>query len=580
MAHIRFDQSRGLLSLPPEILSNIVDLVESSSLGSLALVNSYCRQLARPHQFASFQFAFTLTSHQMLDLLMEEGRQRHSSANTDRAQYGYLGSCIRRVLVDSSRRRPARFLYVDGYLRVEESEAEAAAKLEYMAYIERLQFVIASQSILPTLEYLDWRHYEGTPSSSFYNGLTSSKIQCLKIRGIPMDADFEIGTDCPSWPLRALHMESNWIKKKAPDVLMGDRMSPLCTGLLRQCASSLETLTWISTSSTKSSSNFEADPQSLAADSSHYPQFPKLTVLEVRDINFPESSVFDTLLASPLSVLVTQHEAGSNIGKSLVKVGCIKSLRTFVWQSRRIPGVPDRCSFDFLQANPQISKLCFLSPTPPDPLESELLPLLHKSFKALTSLSLCWKGNYIPESALSIMSGLHMLEQLHLSAGTPAGWRHDWPIDHDLMRNHLSHLPRLRNVAFSRDTYRLEPSDDPMQGSYYRHTRSSDIVRDIENLGAENVNHGNLDQLLRMRWEERHRDRMIAEADEYAISMPKLEWLFIGQLQMRMTESHGSPAVMRHAEVLTEKRCEKASFLKRMFAWECVDDRSSLGKCA
>jgi hypothetical protein len=74
-----------------------------------------------------------------------------------------------------------------------------------------------------------------------------------------------------------------------------------------------------------------------------------------------------------------------------------------------------------------------------------------------------------------------------------------------------------------------------------------------------------------VRWEENHRDRMIAEADKYVLSMPKLEWMFIGQYPMSITESHGPTGVTRHAQISTEKRSDKMTFLKRMFGWEGVD---------
>jgi hypothetical protein len=559
---VRKDHPRSqtrLLDLPPEILSNIVELVDSSSFGSLALVNRYCRQLARPRQFASFRFGFTPASHQMLNLLLQEGRQRRSPAHASKAQYGYLGSCIRRMMVKSNRERPARYMYVDGHKGREEES-------EYMAYMKRLQFVIASRSILPNLEYLDWGKEEEMPPSSFFNSLALSNIQHLKICGIPIDAELDIGLDCLNWPLRTLHMEVDWRKKKVSDVLLGSEMSPLCTSLLRQCASSVETLMW----SSNKTSQIKEDPQSFATDTFDFPHFPKLTVLEIREVNFPESSVFDALLASPLSVLVTNHEVGSNVEDSLVKRGCIKSLKTFVWRPFK---VPHGCSFDFLQANPQISKLNFISPIPPDVLESQLLPLLCKSFEALTSLSLTWKGNSIPEAALDIISGLHTLEQLHLSSGTPAGWRRDWAIDHDSMRNHLSQLPHLRRIAFSRDTYRLVPSDDPSQGTYYTQTNRliPEIVRELESMGDHNVDFVNLNQYVATRWEEKHRDRMNAEADKYALSMPKLEWIFMGQYPISITESHGSTGVTRHAQILTEKRSDKITFLRRMFGWDGVD---------
>jgi hypothetical protein len=60
----------------------------------------------------------------------------------------------------------------------------------------------------------------------------------------------------------------------------------------------------------------------------------------------------------------------------------------------------------------------------------QLLPLLTKSFTALTSLELMWLETDIPESALYTISTIASLEQIQLGAGQVDGWRHQWLICH------------------------------------------------------------------------------------------------------------------------------------------------------
>lgn len=79
--------------------------------------------------------------------------------------------------------------------------------------------------------------------------------------------------------------------------------------------------------------------------------------------------------------------------------------------------------------------------------------MLAQSFSNLMSLSLVWDSLQILCQAMDYISQITTLEQLHLSAGFQAGWRHDWPIDHQVMQKYLRNLPLLKNLAFSRDSY-------------------------------------------------------------------------------------------------------------------------------
>ncbi|RTE69085.1 hypothetical protein BHE90_016540 [Fusarium euwallaceae] len=84
-----------LLQMPAEVLADIADLLsdDKSTLASLALVNSDCRQLARCCQFAEVHFDY---SHQAQQFVVELAR----GALTE-AQQPTIAACIRRVVFAS-----------------------------------------------------------------------------------------------------------------------------------------------------------------------------------------------------------------------------------------------------------------------------------------------------------------------------------------------------------------------------------------------------------------------------------------------------------------------------------------------
>jgi len=106
-------------------------------------------------------------------------------------------------------------------------------------------------------------------------------------------------------------------------------------------------------------------------------------------------------------------------------------------------------------------------------LQKHIVPLLAKGrFPNLTSLALHWEGpgmdeetrpNFarIDESSLAAIGMLDSLQQLRLTAGIDAGWRHQWLIDQDVLRTHLSGLGSLRRLALCRDTYSTYCAFDP-----------------------------------------------------------------------------------------------------------------------
>jgi hypothetical protein len=128
-------------------------------------------------------------------------------------------------------------------------------------------------------------------------------------------------------------------------------------------------------------------------------------------------------------------------------------------------------------------------------LDNQLLPLLSTSFEALTSLSLWWDTENIPQSALEKISRIKSLQKLHITVERVESRRRqwyerDWLINHRIMRTHLSRLPRLMGLAFAGDTYEFE---------------------------------GRVSQRL-------HFQRTAKKANNYFDDVPNLEWLFLGMI--------------------------------------------------
>jgi hypothetical protein len=104
-------------------------------------------------------------------------------------------------------------------------------------------------------------------------------------------------------------------------------------------------------------------------------------------------------------------------------------------------------------------------------------------------------------------------------------------------------LPRLRKLAFRRDTYQFrsilsdegEPADmdsmDPIK--YYSKKVPLNWVHLMSNtdLLPEDPNLNRHSQ-LQLAWEKDHRDRMIEIGEQYAKVLPMLNWIYVGQLPM------------------------------------------------
>jgi hypothetical protein len=551
-----FKSTAPLFQLASEVLGIILSYVDSDSLGSLALVNSDCRQLARSRQFASVCFDYSDAALALISLLLDEKASRSQSNNILGSNGGAIGPCIRRLTVATN---PGWVTHrhdielSEEFNALEKSvrdEREGRASDAFSQYKGHIEFILSSSATLPHLELLDWE--DRVPlQQSFFNSLTTSSIQHLKLYRVSVNEEFEIAQPAVSdrWNLRTLNMDILWSIKRFGE----GSTSQLCTSFLQSCSHSLETLVW---------HHVHREKYTFGPNPAKFPRFEKLRNLGLGFVNFGDSGTVHALLEPSLSVLDLKYSRDRLVDEALRNRGRIPSLETLLFSL-------SKSSIDnyleFLKANTQISKLTILGGVNcedeepyGDIPEEKILPILSSSFKAIKSLRLSWNENItmIPDVALAMISGMETLEQVCLGAGCQLGWKYDWLIDHKSIRNHLSTLPRLKKIAFTRDSYK-QPSfpTETNHESYY-----SDRFPPFEEMRAAGGDWGSEEARIQL-WEDGHKRRMVLEAEKYGALMPKLEWIYLGQYPMAFEEG-------RQVVPLCNERDSCNTLLNRMFGWE------------
>ncbi|KAF4626779.1 hypothetical protein G7Y89_g11380 [Cudoniella acicularis] len=560
----------ALFRFPSEILGIILSYIDSSSLGSLALVNSDCRQLARSRQFAGVCFDYSPATSDLISKLLEENTERTSSGNS--VNRGAICPCIRRLNIATDSVWLTHFhdievcrefrIHSNGKGSIKDSEERLSKATDaYNEYVKRIQSLLSSRTTLPHLELVDWQDTMPVPRS-FFTSLVTSRIQHLRLRGVFVVEEFEI--DLPpqadTWELRTLLLDI----KPSPVHYHGGATSPVCASLLRSCSHSLETLIWYFSPHNKFT---------FGTDSSSIPQFDKLRDLSLRRLEFGNNEACGAFLEAPLSCLDLSYNYHSPaLEQSLRQRGCIPSLEILAFSLSKdsIDGY-----FEFLKANTQLSKLSIEEypesegDVAGDAFEEKILPLLSSSFKTIKSLKLIWKERttVIPDAALAMISGMETLEQLCLGTGPRCGSEYSWLIDHESMRKHLSLLPKLCRIAFHRDSYQDTDSsvDDENDATNYYKIRSPSI----ESMRAAGIEVGDKDAETQF-WEDGHKARMIIQAEKYIASMPKLEGVYIGQYLMYAAGDASAPTEKRQAVLLRNERDPCSTLLSYIFSREGV----------
>ena len=440
-----------LFRVPLEITGQILECLPRSSLASLALTCRDCRQPARSRQFASINLDYSGNSLALIKKLVAEVAIRRGSYGSSNSISQSLGACIRRITVAT---HPVRM--TDKFLSLRKrtggKHLAIASKNPFGCYLQEIISLLSSKTALPHLEWLDWRDQVTVPCSLFRCPSFKS-IQHLRL---VLDEGFEIELPKTSekWPLRTLYLKVHQRHSNRLE-MGGSSTRSVCPSILRHCASTLESLTWQGLGA-KEQHSFATYKMDLL------PHFSRLTSLSLRSLSFTDFSVLDALLEGNLhEVAIASIAPDSLCSDFFENRGIMPALETLVWT-----GSINHQSLAFLRENPQISKLSLELQARGAFLEGQLLPLLTRSFRKLTSLSLHLENPSIPASVLDAINSLMTLQQLHLTAGGLSPVGRDWFIDHAMMRNHLKDLTSLKRMAFSRDAYDY---GNPLE-SYYQET--------------------------------------------------------------------------------------------------------------
>jgi hypothetical protein len=558
-----------LFGLPVEILGDIVDLIadDQTTLAALALVNSDCRQLARSCQFAHVCFDYSTGSSRLLLRLVDEARIRRGDgvpANVTRQPF--LGSCIRSVTV-RPRLEWVRQHHSDLYASFRSIAREQLDKLDKEAtthYLDgfRTPILTTLKHAMPNLEALSWMD-RMCLDDTFFTIVTHLPIRHLNISRARIGEPYRLEPPLAplAMPLESLSFggyqctdEHHKEEAEADDAYPG--MSRFISTLLQRCSPTLRRLSF----SDMAFYSFRYRRKSVSFGQEQI-AFPRLRYLDLSPImGNPDAVAWSSILSAPLRHLTLPfglYESDRTYGQSLSTCQPFRDLETLV-----VPYLGDETSataqgiIDFISRHPRLCKLSVSQGEPSQLIDSSLVPLIANGrWSNLRSLSLAWFGQVAHETTepnivtiaaetLATIGSIESLEQLSLSAGFPAGWRHQWLVDHAVVRLSLRRLPRLKRLAFLRDTYRKDP----------------------DGLGDVDVEGYYDDQLVTSADEDAHRERMIREANEYAAALQQLEWIYCGQWPMDIRKEQTSSGVKRSAMPLGESRDSCRTFLGRMFA--------------
>lgn len=593
-----------LLSLPTEILGDIIDLIanDKPTLAALALVNSDCRQLARSCQFADVCFDYGTRSTPLLHHLWAEAQARENGASYA-SQRMFIGSCIRRVTV-SPKAKFVAALHYDLYDSIwgdtvetvsddQRAELREKASKIYLG-IYRNPLLVALTRAMPHLEALVWKDVTCFDDSCF-KVVTSLPIRHLKFAGaqVVAPARLEQSLVSPAMQLQSLYLGiSLWTDKNheeeeemadeelvdEPEARGTGAISLFMTTLLQRCGKTLESLTI------------------------NHGKFSHYEFFTIRNVAFERLrylSIFSTdrcldptawslLLTPQLRHLELPLEGLKSLRQYLPSCQPLRDLETLaVPRLTSITAETAKTIIDFISLHQHIRKLS-IKHGPQHLMENRLLSLLSNgNWSNLTSLLISWRGPgvsqenhpniaYISPHSLDAINTVKSLEQICLSAGQSLGWRNQWLIDHNEVQSRLRDLEKLKKLALLRDTYRLpdDPTDNDVE-EYYELRRVSSAERqdalerpqlddDVDHLGPTDGGDNNTaaDDII---WERAHRNRMLREAEKYAAVFPNLDWVYCGQIPMSIQRTQGPKGPTPVAIPLSKKRISCDKLLRQMF---------------
>ncbi|KAL7817983.1 hypothetical protein V8C44DRAFT_209232 [Trichoderma aethiopicum] len=361
---------------------------------------------------------------------------------------------------------------------------------------------------------------------------------------------------------------------------------PFMKALLQRCSATLQRLT------IRCSDSSRYEWLSFGRQPVDFGQLQYLNLSGCFDDLDPKA--WSSLLSAPLRHLALPGRVSNSLIQSINVCKPLSHLQTLVLPSFGYRGESQAPPIiELVTRHPHVRKLSVQSGEP-QLMDAHLVPLLSNGrWSNLTSLSLAWRGSDTPEEnpsniasisaeSLAAIGRIMSLEQLHLTAGEIYGNRHQWLIDHKVVRSSLRGLAKLKRLAFSRDTYSKIGISFGTVENYYDYRWTSPELEEIAmerpylDRRRKTVNKydgptedDELFYSLKLGetrlWECAHRNRMLREAERYLRVLPSLEWICCGQRPMGFRNVQTSEGKRRIAMPLTRERDTCSTFLRRMF---------------
>lgn len=521
-----------IFTLTESCVQNVLCYLEDPDLDTLALVDRDCLQLVRAFRFRSVWINYSSASMALLDKLVDEGSDRVAMKFPYDQPKWTLGACIRRISVafqperEETKYKPAS--WVDGKKR---SYDAVTYHQRHMNLLE-----LALRTALPNLQFLDW--WDRIPISPIMaNAMVHSRISGLELHDVLLLKDFDVcGTTDRE---RQMMHTSEWMLQRlvlnVTTLWTNRSCAPLFTAsILKLVAPALQELVWEGDLFTN---DRPVESHTFGTDQIVFRHLRKLhmirvpladdSVLAALVPNLPKPTLTDLLLDSPEPIL----------GPFFASRGHIASLKHLNWAD--IAPYNDINHFvSFVAANPQLHTFR-TEDTTLKLLDERLVPLFASSFDTLTSLAFIFDTRVIAPASLALIGSITTLKRLWLSAGQTWAQSFDWFVDHDSLRKHLAPLEQLEWFALTLDLY---PNGNK---HVFRETAKT------------------------QKWENGHSRLMSRHAMEFAKCHPLLEWVYLGEVPMRIERAADGDVV--DAVPLVDKRKDCEGLLKEMWGAERVD---------
>lgn len=563
-----------LLGIPAEILANIVDYIADDlpTLAALALVNSDCRQLTRSCQFVDICFDYHPQDFNLLRALLEEALPRDGAVSQPT-----IGACIRRITVNSHPQNVVSVhweLYESIFgkrrgLCTQERKEELLEEANQQYFTYRSALLTAISASMPHLETIAWYDCVSV-DAYFFHSIAFSPIKHLKLSQVSIEEPYIM--EPPLTPevmqLHSLHVDVQLALRQEDlaGLSMPREISPFFKSLFLRCAPTLESLAWPSFDLNGSKETISLGDEAIS--------FPRLRQLKLPWFKLAPS-VLKSFFSAPLRQLaLPSFDESETTENFLANCEPLRDLLTLVIPSLKNLKTAEAL-VSFLEKHINLQELC-IKQSLRTVLDSQIIPLLSGgNFSNLLSLSLSWSGPgmndprphiaTIAEESIAAIGTIVSLEQLCLAAGEIFGWRHQWLVNHEILRSNLKKLTKLKKLAICRDTYRTRNTLEVE--AYYEEqilwgTDWSDVRARPELDEAAGVEDG--DAFSGGIWERVHRNRMLLQAEKYAATLPSLEWIYCGQWPMAIQERGNGTS--KAAIPLTKGRDTCYTALGRMFS--------------